>query len=152
LQQQILFKAKQLEKNPFKFGIPERKLMIFFFYNALVGIVGLSVLSSFARKSDFFMSELVKYFTCEFNGHDPLNPCDRSVIEGVQSDGATILVFLISGSFSAVNLVFVISIQGIKKQFRSLREKVRAPRVSSNPVAEVNHYRRYEDAVHNTDM
>jgi hypothetical protein len=116
---------KQHNKHPFKFGIPERKILLFFIYNAVFAVIGISALSGFARKADLFQSELVRYFTCEFNGHNPLNPCDRSIIEGIEPDGVTIMVYIIGGSLPIVNLIFVISIKDVKKRFMSLCGRVK---------------------------
>ena len=87
--------------------------------------ISVSAFSDFRRKADLFLYELMKYFICELNGHDPLNPCDRSVIEGIQPDGLSIMVYMNGGILPVVNLIFVISIQDSKRRLKFLCNKIK---------------------------
>ena len=116
----------------------------------ILGVTSVSALSDFLRKADLFENELMKYFTCELNGHDPLNPCDRSAIEGIEPDGLSIMVYIVGGVFPVVNLIFVISIQDTKRQFKFLRDKIRTSCTSNTENTadgeEMGHYHRYNGA------
>jgi hypothetical protein len=107
----------------------------------VVSVMFLSTFTSSTRNSNIILHELPKYFKCEFAGHDPLNPCDRSVIEGFESDGATILKFFVGG-YPIVFLIFVFNVQDLRKRFKSLCDKVRTPCTNSR-AAELSHYHRY---------
>jgi hypothetical protein len=87
--------------------------------------------SDFARKADLFQNELKKYFLCELRGHDPLNPCDRSSFETLESDTLTILTFMFSGMLPVANLIFTISVQGVKNKCRVIRGKMKSISLSN---------------------
>ena len=116
----------------------------------------MAAFSTFIRTADLFESELIKYFTCEINGHNPLSPCDRSIIEAIEPDGLTILAHIIGGLYPVINLIFVINIQDSKGQLKVLYNSVRTSyrsRKKSSRVGdeeEMNHYHRHGLEINNT--
>lgn len=92
----------------------------------IINVIGLTAFSDFVRKADLFQSELTKYFMCEFNGHNPLNPCNRTAIEAIENDALSILVYTLAGILPVVNLIFVINIQDVRRKFMSLCMKIKS--------------------------
>lgn len=109
----------------------------------MVAVISESIFSDFLRKADLLEYELTKYFTCELNGHDPLNPCDRSMIEELAAGGLDILILFLVGTFPTVNLIFVVSIQDTKRRFKFLCDKIRMSCTSKTKKTAVNEEMRY---------
>lgn len=131
-QKQILHKVSQL-KHPFiSISVPERKLLIIFWTFVFSTVVNLTLFSELARKNDVFKAALSEYFSCELNGHDPDNPCDRGKVE-FKSEVLSILSLVTTGCLLPLaNLVFVISFEGLKKSCSQARAKISAITMNSS--------------------
>ena len=88
-------------------------------------VITLVAFSDFSGKAGMFESEVSRYFQCELLGHDPLNPCDRSRFENIVSPALIVLSIAFYGMLPAVNLVFTISIQDMRKKCGMLCSKVK---------------------------
>ena len=112
LQNYGLFKVKHSQsKNPFKFGTPEKKLLIIFAYYIVFHVISyiyyiLSLTSVTER-----LTELQNYVTCESRGLDPENPCDKSMLEKYYYPSLELLTYILIFLIPLVNLVFVIDVQ-----------------------------------------
>ena len=65
-------------------------------------------------------TEISSYFTCEQNGHNPSNPCDQSGYENLTNQLMIIALWsrIILFFAPAVNVVFVVDCQEMKKMFK----------------------------------
>ena len=82
--------------------------------------MGATSISEYARRADAFRDELTKYFACEFDGHNPANPCDRERVELLPP--AHLIVVLITRSFRPLaNFVFVVNFNGLKNVYLKAR-------------------------------
>ena len=90
--------------------------MIIFAYFIALEVVGLVVFSLFQRNASQLTQEIGEYFTCEMNGHDPSNPCDRTAFERLlyptTSTFSSMLVLLTP----LVNMVYVVDVQFLRSK------------------------------------
>ena len=85
-----LFKVKHSKsKNPFKFGTPEKKLLIIFSYYTLFHVTIYIYYMFVIKNLKDGSTEFQKYITCESSGHDPEDPCDKSSKTGGTSSTST---------------------------------------------------------------
>ncbi len=96
-QQNLLFRIHQ-SKSPFSFGVAEKKLVIIFAYFIVLEVVGFIVFSLSQRNASQLTQEIEKYLTCELNGHDPSNPCDRTAFERLLHPTASIISYIAHSS------------------------------------------------------
>lgn len=101
-------------------GTAEKKLLLVFLYFFLLAVVSYTGFSIFHRKIERYNSELLTYFTCEQNGYDPANPCDRSRFESLSYPAATAVAYILVELSPLVNFVFVINFQDLKASIKSL--------------------------------
>lgn len=115
MQLHVLRKARE-DKQHFSIGVPERKLMILFWFAVVGAIIDTVSISEYARRADAFRTELTKYFTCEFNGHNLASPCDRERVE-LFPPIHLIIVLITRGFRPLANMVFIISFKSLKTIF-----------------------------------
>ena len=107
-----LFKVKHSKlKNPFKFGTPEKKLLIIFSYYIVYHVIGYIYYILAIKNLKDGSTEFQKYFTCESNGHDPENPCDKSRLGELHQPVLEALTIIFLYLIPVVNLVFVFDFQ-----------------------------------------
>ncbi len=120
LQQHGLFRPKASSKTSSKVSVAEKKLLLVFLYFFLFTVVSYTGFSLFHRKVERYNTELMTYFQCEENGHDPANPCDRSRIERLSFPGATAIAYILIELSPLVNFVFIINFRDLKTVIESL--------------------------------
>ena len=101
----------------------EKKLLLVFLYFFLLTVVSYTGFSLFHRKVERYSSELQIYFNCEQYGHDPNDPCDRTGFEQLAFPAATAVSFILIELSPLVNFVFVINIQDLKSNLKSMSAK-----------------------------
>ncbi len=89
-------------------------------------MIALTSFSDYARKSDVFENELMKYFLCELHGHDPLNSCKRKKFEDLESTSLAFLGSILAAMLPVVNLIFTVSIQDVKNKCGVLRRRMKS--------------------------
>ena len=104
-QQNLLFRIHQ-SKSSFSFGVAEKKLVIIFAYFIVLEVVAFIGSSLSQRDASQLMQETGKYFTCELNGHDPSNPCDRTAFERFQHPTILIISYILLLLTPLVNMVY----------------------------------------------
>ena len=91
----------------------ERKLLLVLFYYVTFGIVMLSYLAVQSADKDYISSALEQYFICEAPGSGA--DCSRSEFDKPVYAGLVTATFLMLGFLPCVNLIFVVSWQGVKE-------------------------------------
>ena len=85
------------------------------------------LLTNINNKKDLYVKKFWEYFECELPGYDPLNPCDRSFM----AFKPLIVYYGFSGMLPAINLIFIISIQDMKRKCVVLCSKVKSSLASN---------------------
>ena len=107
-----LFKVKHSKsKNPFKFGTPEKKLLIIFSYYTLFHVTIYIYYMFVIKNLKDGSTEFQKYITCESSGHDPEDPCDKSRLGELHQPVLEALTIIFLYLIPVVNLVFVFDFQ-----------------------------------------
>ncbi len=134
----MLFRIHQ-SKSPFSFGVAEKKLVIIFVYFVVLEVVGFVVFSLSQRNASQLTQELVKYFTCELNGHYPANPCDRTAFERFQQPTILIISYILLLLTPLVNMVYVMDFQFLRSKMSSKKgnviERQRSENISASNAA-----------------
>ncbi len=137
-QQNLIFRIHQ-SKSPFSFGVAEKKLVIIFAYFIVLEVVGFVVFSLSQRNASQLTQEIGKYFTCELNGHDPSNPCDRTAFERFLHPTASIISYILLLLIPLVNMVYVMDFQFLRSKMSfkkgSVIERQRSENISANNAA-----------------
>ncbi len=141
-QQNLLFRIHQ-SKSPFSFGVAEKKLVIIFAYFIALEVMTLISFSLSQRNTSQLTQELGKYFTCELNGHDPSDPCDRTAFERLRYPTVVILGNMLLLLIPLVNMVYVVDFQFLQSKMsskkRNVIERQRSENISaSNPATNVS--------------
>ena len=102
----------------------EQKILIVICYYIVVSVVFLTGFADASRKADIFKENFYKYLLCEQSGHDPNNPCDRSVLETF-SYILTIFSYGLHGILPLVNLIFTIDFREINMKCHVMVDKVK---------------------------
>ena len=118
LQEQGLFHSTLPESSMIHVSTAEKKLLIVFIYYILLYVISLFGLSLGIQIADDLQTNLLSYFICEQNGHDPTAPCDRSGFESLHNQGILLLSYILAFLAPAVNFVFVVDYQELKQKFK----------------------------------
>lgn len=125
LQQHGLFIEKKTIKSHFKFGTPERKILIALCFYALLLIFAIPALMLATRISSLFSDALVEYFTCEAAGVDPNNPelCDELIgnFRAFSNPELTAVAFVLIGLFPIVFLIYTVNFEELQKKWMKFR-------------------------------
>ena len=112
LQQQIL----QSENSKKSFGNAEKKLLILFLFNMLIGMLGLIDYALLVTIRNDVKKPVFNYFTCE--SATPGN-CEMYRDDALQQQqkyqGLTYTVYILIALFPLVNLVYIFSYNELKK-------------------------------------
>ena len=137
-QQSLLFRIHQ-SKSPFSFGVAEKKLVIIFAYFIAFEVMALISFTLSQRNASQLTQEIVKYFTCELNGHDPSNPCDRTAFERLQHPTVGIFSNMLLLLTPLVNIVYVVDFQFLQSKMSSKKgnviERQRSENISASNAA-----------------
>ena len=107
-----LFKVKHSRsKTPFTFGTPEKKLLIIFSYYIVFHVIFYVYYIIITTNLENISTEFLNYITCESNGHDPEDPCDKSRLEKLQQPVLEALTHNFLYLIPVLNLVFVFDAQ-----------------------------------------
>ena len=117
-----------MSKNPFKFGTPEKKLLIIFSYYIVHHVISYIYYILIIKNLKDGSTEFLKYITCESKGHDSEDPCDKSRLEELQQPALEALNIIFLYLIPVVNLVFVLNVQQALSFCLMLSKKV----ISSN--------------------
>ena len=124
MQTQGLFHSNQLKtKHSFSVSTAEKKLLIVFCYYIFLQVIAFVTFSLSEQAADTLQTELVSYFLCEENGHNPDSPCSRAGFEDLINPVVTILSFILALLAPFVNFVFVIDYQEVKQKLKTLCHK-----------------------------
>lgn len=135
LQEQGLFHSTLSKSSLIHVSTAEKKLLIVFTYYTFFYVIALVAFSLAKQITETLQTELISYFVCEQNGHDPSAPCDRSGFENLFNQGILLLSYILVFLAPAVNFVFVVDYQELKQKFQDLRSKKLAS--SSRKTSEV---------------
>ena len=103
----------------------EHKILIIICYYIIVSVVFLTGFTEASRNADIFGDKLYRYLMCERSGHDPNNPCDRTVLE-TSSYILTIFSYGLNGVLPCVNLLFTIDISEIKTKYQKMVNRMKS--------------------------
>ena len=121
LQTQGLFRSHQFQsKNTFSVSTAEKKLLIVFCYYIFLQVIAFVTFSLSEQGADTLQTELLSYFLCEQDGHDPGNPCSREGFENIINPGVTTLSFILAMMAPSVNFVFVVDYHELKQKLKSI--------------------------------
>ena len=101
----------------------EKKLLIVFCYYIFLQVISFIYFSITKHSADTLQTELLSYFLCEQDGHDPSNPCSRSGFEYLINPGLAVLSFILALIAPVVNFVFVIDYQELKHKLQTAFKK-----------------------------
>ena len=101
-------------------SVTEKKLLLVFLYFFVLTVVSYTGFALFHRKVERYSTELVHYFECEEFGHDTDDPCDRDRFEFLAFPAATAVAFILIELSPLVNFVFVVNIQNLNCNIKSL--------------------------------
>jgi hypothetical protein len=120
-------------KSTFKFGTPERKILITLCYYVLVSVVALSRFSIIVRNAEAFEERLIDYFACEAGGKNP--DCTRNDFRQHSYPKLTAISLALLGIFPAVNLIYAINVGELKEKCccHHQHQTERARNISTSP-------------------
>lgn len=81
-------------------------------------VFALSHFTLVVRNSGPFKKQLGAYFSCEQNGHDTSDPCDRGIYRQLTYPKMTAVAFILLGLFPAVNLVYALNVKELKDNLK----------------------------------
>ena len=111
----------------FKFGTPERKILIALCFYVLLMIFAIPSFTLSTRISGLFGTQLVNYFLCEEQGVDPNNPglCDEFIdaFRKFAYPQLTATALFLLHLFPAVFLIYTINFEELKEKLMNFRKK-----------------------------
>ena len=117
-----MFKKKKTSM-PFQIGTPERKILVSLSYYVLLVIFSLTSFTFAARNVGAFGTQLISYFSCETNGHNPEMPCDRDLFRQFSEPGLATVASALLALFPILNLVYALNIEELKEKWWRCRGK-----------------------------
>jgi hypothetical protein len=129
-----LFRTKK--KSIFKFGTPERKILITLCYYVLMSVVALTRFTFIVRNAEAFEGRLTDYFACEAGGKNP--DCDRNDFRQHTNPTLSAMSLALIGLFPAVNLIYAINVGELKEKCccrRTEGKKMTSTGLSSSKLA-----------------
>lgn len=81
-------------------------------------VIALTSFTLSTRNSELSIGSLLRYFTCEQNGHDPNNPCDISQFRRLAYPWVTAAAFVLINLFPLANLNYVLNVKELKEKWR----------------------------------
>ena len=108
----------------------------------VLNIAGFISFSLSQRDASQLTQEIGKYFTCEMNGHDPANPCDRTAFERFQHPTIGIFSSILLLLTPLVNMVYVVDFQFLRSKMSfkkgDMIERQRSQNISASNATKVS--------------
>ena len=85
----------------------------------VLSIVALTSFTVITKNTTLVVNGIQRYLFCEQSGHNSSNPCDFKEVEKLTNPIGLTLAFILLMMFSMVNLIYIVSIEELKKLWRS---------------------------------
>lgn len=112
----------------------EAKVLVILIYHLILGVVVLTILTNSLTNQSRFREEVGAYFECEKSGiieDDPsYKACNTEGFESLIEPIPTAIAFILLGLYPSVNLIFIVNIKELKKEFECRERRVEVARRS----------------------
>lgn len=114
----------------------EAKVLVILIYHLILGVVVLTILTNSLTNQSRFREEVGIYFECEKSGiieDDPSyenSTCSKMGFERLIEPIPTAIAFILLGLYPSVNLIFIVNIKELKKEFECRERRVEVARRS----------------------
>ncbi len=124
------------ESNVSLIGKPEMKLLIVCGYYIILVAMALSSLTLTTRNFHTLREALLRYFSCEQDGHDPNNPCSREDLEKILHPYPTAFSFVFIGLCPVFNMIYIVNIQEVKSTVKKWRRTMKLEDIQLKDIKE----------------